>query len=91
MSAAVAVRGAATGATVSLDFTRPVPVLVLAQSAGIDPARIHGRARRERFGLVDVAPPLLGGRQAWVTGESAKAYFEAVEALKLALHPAAAK
>lgn len=90
MSTAVSMRGAAAGATVAIDFSKPVPVSVLADAAGIDPARIHGRARRDRFGLVDVAPPRLGGRMSWVTGESAKAFFESVAALNLALHPAPA-
>lgn len=90
MSAAVSMRGAAAGAAVAIDFSKPVPVSVLADAAGIDPARIHGRARRDRFGLVDVAPPRLGGRMSWVTGESAKAFFESVAALNLALHPAPA-
>lgn len=88
---AVAVRGAAAGATVTIDFTKPVAVSVLADAAGIDPARIHGRARRDRFGLVEVPPPPLGGRLAWVTGDSAKVFFEAVAELKLALYPATSK
>ena len=90
MSPVVSLRGAAAGARVVIDFSKPVPVSVLADAAGIDPARIHGRARRDRFGLVDVAPPRLGGRMSWVTGESAKAFFESVTALNLALYVAPA-
>ena len=84
-------RRAAVGADVVIDFNKSVPVLILAQAAGIDPACIHGRAKRKRFGLVDVASPLLCGRTRWVTGESAKAFFEAAQVRKLALHPSASK
>ena len=90
MSTAVSMRGAAAGATVAIDFSKPVAVSVLADAAGIDPARIHGRTRRDRVGLVGVAPPRMGGRMSWVTGDSAKAFFESVAALHLALHPAPA-
>lgn len=82
----VVVRGAAGGASITIDFTKPVPVLVLAEAADIDPACIHGRTRRKDFGLVDVASPALCGRTRWVTGESGKAYFLAAVARKQALH-----
>jgi len=90
MSAAFSMRGAAAGAALAIDFSRPVAVLVLARAAGIDAARLQNKAKRKNFGLVDVAPPLLGGRFAWVTGSSAKIFLEAAGALRLALHPASA-
>lgn len=70
-----------------IDFTKAVAVTTLACAAGIDPSRLQSRARREKYGLVEAATPTMGGRFAWVTGDSAAAFIKAVMALKLALRP----
>lgn len=72
---------------IAIDFTKPVPVPRLADAAGIHPARLQSLERRKRFGLVEAPTPLMGGRFAWVTGDSAASFIEAVQAMKLALHP----
>ncbi|MES2992646.1 MAG: hypothetical protein V4844_14585 [Pseudomonadota bacterium] len=68
---------------IEIDFSMPVPVPTLARAAGIDPARLQGRARRLSAGLVDAPqPPPLGGRFAWVTGPSAQTFLAGFAAIR---------
>ena len=71
----------------AIDFTKPVAVTTLACAAGIDPSRLQSRARRQKYGLVEAATPMMGGRFAWVTGDSAATFIKAATELKLALYP----